>query len=641
MSKINLQSYTVYQLINSTAQAHPDAIAQMYRPAPGKPYANITFGEMYANVQAIALGLLELGLQQTEKVGLIADVGYRWNWACMAIDCIGGVDVPRGTDATEQDLLYIFSHTECRIIFLEHATIYKKLQQHLDKLKELKYIIFFDDPGELSMPAGIETISLQKLIENGEAKKKTDPDLFHKKASAIVEDDLCTIIYTSGTTGSPKGVMHTQKSYVWEIVHAVEGIKVKPFGVTMGFLPPWHVAERLVEAIAMRTLTAVAFTSIPTLAKDLQEARPTFLLSVPRVWESFYNRVLENVKKGSPIARGIFNFSRAVALTFSLQKDILLGRKYRLDPTNIIVLFAEKVWALIALIFLFPFYIFARLILAKVSRALGGRLGFAISGAGALPEYIDRFFYALGVPIVETYGLTENMGVTCRRSLPGLVVGTIGRPFPGAEIKLLDEKGNLITQPNIKGVAYHRGPHIMKGYYKEVEKTRAVLSEDGWLNSGDIMVYTVSGDLKFSGRAKDTIVLFSGENVEPGPIEDILKQSDFITNVVVVGQDQKTLGALLIPDEESVRKHFKEKGAGELPSSISAWRDHQDILAFFRNEIKTLNSQKNGFKNFERVGPYYLLEQDFTVGDEITQTLKIKRNVVFDKYASEIEGMYR
>ena len=633
---LKLPAYTYYWLIQKSAEQYPDSIAQMYRPAKGQPYEKATFREVAEQMQNISLGLLELGMQKGDKVGLIADVGHRWLRSCWGICAVGGVDVPRGTDATVGDLTYIFEHAACKIIFLEHRSVYEKIQDRLASFPGLRTIVFFEDPGQLSVE-GIEILTLDELMERGRSVQNGAAK-FHEVGRSIGEEELATIIYTSGTTGNPKGVMHTQKSHVWAIDHSIRGVRVDPNGVTMGFLPPWHIAERLIEGVAWRTITATAFTSVPTLAKDLQEARPTFLLSVPRVWESFYSRIVDGVKKAPPVARALFNFSRWSANHFSLQKDVLLGRRYRLVPENILVSVLKKFWALNALWLLLLPNLFAQLILGKVRKGLGGRVRFAISGAGALPEHIDRFFYSIGISILETYGMTETSGVTCRREWPHTVVGTVGKPYPGTAIKLLDEAGNEITKPNTKGVAWHRGPHIMQGYYKQPEKTAEVL-KDGWLNSGDILVYTVSGELKFAGRAKDTIVLLGGENVEPQPIEDVLSQSVLIAQVVVVGQDKKTLGALITPAREAVLNRAREAGEN-LDDDIAAWSSNAWVAKLYKEEIRKHVSDKNGFKSFEKVTTFALLPQEFQVGEELTQTLKVRRNVVFEKYTKEIESMY-
>jgi long-chain acyl-CoA synthetase len=633
-----LNKYTVYEMVKATAEKYPQYVAQLYRPDKNSPYAKVTIGEFFEKSRAISLGLDAIGMQRGDKVGFIADVGPQWLPISLGITAIGGVDVPRGTDATAQDLLYIFQHADCPIIILENEKVYANIQASLGEFKNLKTIIFMN-AAKPQVPGHITVLSLDSVIEKGKAAHAANPHRYAELGSRVSEDDLATIIYTSGTTGNPKGVMHTHKSLSWEVWHVADGLPVKPGGVTMGFLPPWHVAERLIESVAFTRGVAIAFTSVATLAKDLQEARPTFLLSVPRVWESFYNKVLDGVKKASPVARGLFHFARSSAAHYSIEKDILANRKYRLDQPSVLFHLLRRPLALINLLLLFVPNLLAQLILGKVRRALGGRVQFALSGAGALPEHIDRFFYSIGVAIVETYGMTETCGVTCRRTYPGTVIGTVGKPIAGTKVKLLDEQGNEVTKPNTKGVCWHYGPHIMKGYYKEEQKTAEVL-KDGWLNSGDILVYTANGELKFAGRAKDTIVLFGGENVEPQPIEDTLIQSEYIHQVVVVGQDRKTLGALIVPAKEAVLKYAEERKIS-LPADMREWPQNAEIQKLFKTEIKERISEKTGFKNFEKVTTFAILPEEFKVGDELTQTLKVRRNVVFEKYAKEIEEMYK
>jgi long-chain acyl-CoA synthetase len=584
------------------------------------------------------MGLDAIGLKRGDKVGFIADVGANWLPVSMGITCIGGVDVPRGTDATPQELLYIFKHADCPIIILDNEKVFASISGQLSQFEHLKTIIFVNG-AKPQVPGHIKVYSLEEIIASGRSAHSAAPNRYAELGAAVSEEDLVTIIYTSGTTGNPKGVMHSNKSLSWEISHVADNIYFRPHGITMGFLPPWHVAERLIESVALTKGIAIAFTSVPTLAKDLQEARPTFLLSVPRVWESFYNRVMDGVKKASPIARGLFGFARWSAMHFSIEKDILANRKYRLSTPSVFYHLLRRPLALVALFWLLVPNLLAQAILGKVRRGLGGRVEFALSGAGALPEHIDRFFYSIGISIVETYGMTETGGVTCRRDYPGAVIGTVGKNIAGTKIKLLDDHGNEVTKPNTKGVCWHYGPHIMKGYYKEEQKTAEVL-KDGWLNSGDILVYTANGELKFAGRAKDTIVLFGGENVEPQPIEDTLIQSEFIHQVVVVGQDKKTLGALIVPAKEAVQKYAAEQKIS-LPAEMRDWPLNPEIQKLFKAQIKDRVSDKAGFKNFEKVSTFTVIPDEFKIGDELTQTLKVRRNVVFDKYAKQIEEMYK
>lgn len=628
----------MFELLTKSVGNHPTAVAQMYRADKNSPYTKVTFQEFADKARAIGLGLDSIGLNRGDKVGFISDVGQNWLPISMGINSIGGVDVPRGTDATAQELAYIFKHADCPVIILDNEKVYQSIAPSLSSFEHLKTIIFINGANP-QVPSHITVYALSDIIEKGVAAHSASPQRYAELGGRIAEDDLVTIIYTSGTTGNPKGVMHTHKSLAWEVWHVADGLPIEAGGVTMGFLPPWHVAERLIESVSLTKGVAIAFTSVATLSKDLQEARPTFLLSVPRVWESFYNKVIDGVKKASPVARKIFGFARWSAAHFSKEKDVLTNTKYQLQKPSVLFHLVRRPIALLNLLLLFIPNLLAQVILGKVRKGLGGRVQFALSGAGALPEHIDRFFYSIGIAIVETYGMTETGGVTCRRTYPGTVIGTVGKPINGTRVKLLDDHGNEVTKPNTKGVCWHTGPHIMKGYYKEDQKTAEVL-KDGWLNSGDILVYTGNGELKFAGRAKDTIVLFGGENVEPQPIEDTLIQSDFIHQIVVVGQDKKTLGALIVPAKEAVQKYADENKIS-LSTEMRDWAGNSDIQKLFKTEIKERVSEKAGFKNFERVTTFTVIPEEFKVGEELTQTLKVRRNVVFDKYAKQIEEMYK
>ncbi|MEM7180262.1 MAG: AMP-binding protein [Spirochaetota bacterium] len=640
MTNTNSRVYTHYWLVKETVDTYPDAAAQMYRTTEKSDFQTKSFQQLFAEIQETALGLDSLGMQKGDTVGLIADVGHRWLPTSLGIGTIGGIDVPRGTDATPGDLQYIFQHAECKFIFLETPKVYDKIQNILAEFTHLHTIIFFAGADSVQAQQSLKILSLKALQDLGKQKLQKNPTRYEQLAKAVKEEDTLTIIYTSGTTGTPKGVVHTHKSLTWEVFNLVEDVAIPPLGAAMGFLPPWHVAERLIELASLKVASSVAFTSVATLGKDLQIVNPTFLISVPRVWESFYNRIMSNVQKAPVVARALFHFAHFTALRYSKWKDTLLGLQYRLEEEAVLLSLGRKIMAGFGIFALFLPNLLAQKILTKVKRALGNRILFAISGAGALPEYIDRLFYSIGIPIIDTYGMTETCGVSVRRGLSRTVIGTVGKPLGGVSIKLLDTAGNVITNPNTKGIAYHKGPNIMKEYYKQPEKTKEVLSDDGWLNSGDILILTSDGDLKFTGRAKDTIVLLGGENVEPLPIEDALKQSPYIVQCVVVGQDKKNIAALLVPDTEAILGYFQEQNIQVSPDP-SSWNDDIPITNLFKSEIKRLNAISSGFKVFEKVTNFYILAEEFQIGVELTQTLKVKRNIVFEKYENEIESLYK
>ncbi len=642
--RYQLEHDTIYHLVKKSAVANPEAVAQLYK-ADGRAFAPLTYRELYENVRRISAGLVELGLQNQDHAALIADVGPRWLWCSFGINCAGGVDVPRGTDATAEDLRYIFQHADCKIVFLENELALEKLRDLLANLPQLHTIVLLSPPGRpVHLPGSIRHFSLDQLMELGARLLADRPEVFDERGQHILPDDLATIIYTSGTTGTPKGVMLTHRNLAWEAgalgrMLQEDGL---PFGVgdrTLGFLPPWHIGERMFETYVYFTGATIAFTAIASLSQDLQQVRPTVMFSVPRVWESFYNKMLESVRNAPPLRQALFAFARRTAVAWSRHTANLSGKIYRLAPRGFAAELFSRLASLCFVLCAWPAAAFARLVFSRVRAILGGKIRFAISGAGALPEAIDRLFAAIGLPIIEVYGMTETSAVSTARLLGNHVIGTIGRPIQGVSIQLRSETGALIDAPGVKGVAFHRGPNIMKGYYKEPEKSAQAV-QDGWLNSGDILVWTAQGDLKFAGRAKDTIVLLGGENIEPEPIEFALLQSPFVRQTMVVGQDQKHLGALIVPDFDAVRRHLDALGETP-PVDPRQICEHAFVQNLFKREIRERVSDKTGFKGFERVAAFHLITEEFKPGAELTQTLKLRRNVAAEKHAGAISAMFR
>ena len=637
---INPKKNTIYHFIKQTVERNKERLCQNFRN-DNKEIINRNYIEFYYLLEKISSALIFIGCNKEDKVGLIADSGPNFLLLSLSINSIGAVDVPRGTDATKEDLLYILNHTNCRFLFLENKKAFEKIENELFNLKSLEYIIFFNDE-KVETISKINVLSLEQLINIG--KNNLNTSVLEERGESIKKEDLCTIIYTSGTTGVPKGVMLSHNNFVWMAIKLEEalretGLEFQGDETTLGYLPPWHIGDRIFETGCFGIGVLVVFTTIPNLASDLKRVNPTLLFSVPRVWENFYNKIWDSVNQASFFKRLVFKFSTLSATKFTHHLDNLLGRLLELEKKSYMMEFYGKLISLIFTFILLIPYIITKPILKKVREALGTKIRFAFSGAGALPYHIDRFFYSIGIPILESYGMTETTAVSCLRAFNRPVIGTLGKPLSEIEVKLLDEKGNIVKDANTKGVAHHKGQHIMMGYYKDEERTKATISSDGFLNSGDILIYTQKGELKFAGRAKDTIVLLGGENVEPEPIEFILIQSDFIHQIIIVGQDKKTLGALIVPNFEKTTKILSEKHIS-IPD-YDKWNLDTSIRDLFKNEIKNRISNNKSFKSFEKVSNFYLLSKEFEVGKELTQTLKLKRNVISELYKKEIEELYK
>ncbi|MFB5651376.1 AMP-dependent synthetase/ligase [Leptospira wolffii] len=636
-----LHSQTLYWMMKSSSEAFSNSPAQFFKP-DGKTYKSLAFRELNDLVVRIGLGLVSIGAQKGQNIGLIADSGHRWIWVSLGITNIGSVDVPRGTDSTIEDLVYILNHAKTEVCFAGNSEVVRKISANADAFPYLKTVILFEPSSHPFSKTPFRILHLDDLISLGDRWIQEKGELeFHKRGESVRETDLATIVYTSGTTGRPKGVMLSHRNIIFNVNMSLslDDIRITPADRTMAYLPPWHIAERLIETACIRAGASEAFTSISSLGQDLQDIKPTFLLSVPRVWESFYNKVQDKLKDASPVGKFLFKTFQSVASSYYTYKSRFVGLEFTLHKRNLLLEIVYRSVAFFGALLYFVPNILAQALFSKIRKSLGGNLKFAISGAGALPEYIDRFFNSIGIPILEGYGMTETSGASTRRRLDRISVGTLGKCIPGVEIKILDEKGEEIHEPGIKGIAWHRGDHIMQGYYLDPEKTAETI-KDGWLNSGDLLLWTAQGELKYAGRAKDTIVLLGGENLEPEPIEFALTQSELVLQAMVVGHDQKVLGALLVPDWDVLDKQLRE-WKSRLLQEIEDPNSDPDVRELFKKEIKERVSAKNGFKNFEKVSNFYLLPKKFEPGDELTMTMKIRRNVVSDKYKDQIEELYR
>ncbi len=633
----NKEQLTLYHFLTEAVAKYADRPVARTR-AGGTEWREYTYSQWNTWIQELAMGFVEIGAAPGDKIVHIADNRMEWMVITMAINSLGCVDVPRGTDATLDDLSYIIKHTEATILIIESDKALAKLDGRWGDFPSLKCVVKIDG-AEPNIP-GKKTYKLDQLREMGKTKiASSGLETYHSRGRAIKPDDLATIIYTSGTTGTPKGVMLRHDSLVWEVGLAGKVLDLNTYDSTMCFLPPWHIAERALETAMISVGGCGNFTSVPTMVADLAACRPTVMLAVPRVWEGFYNRIHDQVQKAPAVRRGLFGFAKAGASQYTMAKQYILGLvAYAESPS--ITEYLKRLGYLLGFPLFFLWGAFGGLILGRIRKLLGGRVRLAFSGAGALPHNIDLFFRACGVPIVEAYGMTETTAVSTIRRPKRNKFQTLGPTLPGIEIQLRDEKGAVINEPGVKGIAWHKGPNIMVGYFKEPEKTKQTIDSQGYLNSGDLLVRTRTGEYRFAGRAKDTIVLLGGENIEPVPIEDKIKESPYVTNVMVVGQDRKTLGAIVTPNVDAV-KEWASVTKVQLPPDANRWNENPELRNLYKGEIRRLVSDKNGFKSFEKVTNFHILHKDFEAGKEMTETLKVKRNVVADMYAKEIDTLYR
>lgn len=635
---------TIPQRIRSIAQMYYSTPAQMSRPtakvsAQDSGFRSTIYKDFWDEVCRFGAGLTTLGLERGAHVGMISDNRREWLVADVAILSLGAADVPRGSDSTKEEVSYILQHADCVAVIAEDSAQTEKILAGLPEKTALKFLIVLDDslPAHRKAPSSLQLLNYSEVLARGAGELKKSPRVFDAQVDLGKAGDLATIIYTSGTTGEPKGVMLTHRSFTFQVdrVYGVLGIKNRDVFLTV--LPIWHSYERAIEYVVLCCGATIAYSKPigKIMLEDLAATRPHWFPSVPRIWESVRSSIYRNVKEKSPVIQGLFNFFVAVGGLHADLKDKFLGRWPRFKPHwNL----PTQIWTFLPMVLLWPLKALGGVILFRKLRALlGDRFVAGISGGGALPSHVDQFFRAIGILVLEGYGLTECGPVLGVRVQKHPVPKTIGPLFKDIEYQVIDEETGKPVGPGHKGELWVKTPQTMLGYYKRPEATAKVLKE-GWLNTGDLVRATVKKEFQIVGRSKDTIVLRGGENIEPEPIEQKLLQSEFIDQIMVVGQDQKYLGALIVPNFDLLEKFARERRITYLDKEELL--DNSQILEVVHEVIQHLVNPRTGFKSFERVFKFRLLPRAFQVGVEMTQKLSLKRNVVAELYKAQIAELF-
>ncbi len=631
-------SMTIPQLLQDIAQRYPDNSAQLFKDDDGTFHPR-TWQELRTLVDRCAAGLEALGVRRGDHVGLISENRAEWFIADLATMTIGAADVPRGNDATPKELAFILGVTETAVVFVENKTQLTKVLDVSDQISALKTIILLDNTfdGATETNGTITVTNFEDILSKGAQVLEQDPRRIDTARDAGDGDDVATVIFTSGTTGEPKGVMLSHRNFLHQVENVPLLIDVGPDDIWLCVLPVWHSFERIMQYVSLGAGSALAYSKPvgKIMLADFQKVRPTWMASVPRIWEAIRSGIYQNVKKGSAVSRALFSFFVRVGGAWASLRDMFTGRLPRFHKR---VRAVDAVLAAVPLLLLTPFKLLGDvLVFSKIRARLGGRFKAGISGGGALPSVVDKFFSAAGVLLLEGYGLTETAPVLGVRAQKHPVPGTVGPVFPGTEIKIVDDNGNTLS-PGEQGVVFARGPQVMKGYYRRPDLTSQILSDDGWLNTGDLGMLTWDNELKITGRAKDTIVLLGGENIEPAPIEERLRESEFISQAVVLGQDQKFLAVLIVPDFEILDAWAADEQI--TVSSRDALVEEPRVRTLFNQIISGLVSTHNGFKSFEQIYRFTLLPVEFTVGEELSAKQEIKRHVIQERYGRQIEALF-
>lgn len=633
---------TLPRMLREVSQKYPDIPAQMTRISKEGDFETVTYKELYDNSQAFAGGLLALGTVRGEKVGLISDNRKEWEQADMGIMTIGACDVPRGCDASEKDLKYILSFTEVKTCIVENEFQIRKILNVKDEIPTLKRFIIFEEPTEnevkLCKEAKIDLLRFYDVVEDGKKYNEKNPGKVEAEIEVGQWDDIAAIIFTSGTTGVPKGVTLSHGNFITQLDELQERIYLKPAERAICVLPVWHVFQRLVEYVII-SQTAVLCYSKPIgsiLLPDMLALNPTLLPAVPRVFEAVYEGITKKMRRTGGIVEALFNFFTAIAICHSWM-DRKMFRKNFMTHNE----FTPGYWLLFIIpwLLLYPWKLLGNvLVFKKVKAMLGTNFRAGVAGGGAYPKAIDQFFWALGINVVEGYGMTETAPVVAVRPVDAPIFGCIGTPIRGVSARIVDMEGNVL-KPGNKGVLQIKGGTVMKGYYKRPELTEKAISPDGWLDTGDLAIESIHGELKILGRVKDTIVLTGGENIEPLPLEAKMQESRFIQTAVVVGQDQRNLGALILPNQEELELWANE-------NNIS-FKDFEDLVKkpeaykLIEDEIKELINAKNGFRMFEKIVKFAFLTKPFEVGKELSAKQEIMRYKLTEIYEKEIKGIFK
>ncbi len=642
----------MFKMAKNVAEVYKES-AEKYANLPAffskdekKQYSSVNYKELYEYGLNLAEALIDLGVQARDKIGLIADHRLEWVIADAATLFTGSADVPRGTDVTEAELEYILEHSESKVLFVENDKVLEKFNRVKSKTS-VKTIIIMDPKakGENGV------LKLYDLIEKGKQLRSSGSKKAEARIAEIKPDDLLTLIYTSGTTGKPKGVMLMHSNLMHQIHDVTPLLQSNSKDRFLSILPVWHIFERAFMYVAIHSGSATYFTNVRDMRDDFSKAKPTFMGSAPRLWESIYLGIYNRIKdpKQTPaVRRTLFNVAYFFSKHFHSAIRFLKGNEIDLVGRNPIVsLIRGIVSILVAILTFIPYVLLDLVVLSKIRQATGGHLRATCSGGGALPSHVDAFFNDIGIRVLEGYGMTETSPVISVRTFKNLVMGSVGKVAPRSEVQIRDFNGAVITHVKLdgkiegkrcaRGIVYVRGPQVMKGYYKNPEATDKAL-KDGWMDTGDLGMINYKDTLTLTGRAKDTVVLLGGENVEPVPIENKLLESEYISQIMVIGQDQKNLGAIIIPEFPKLKEWALANGVTD--TDEKSLINNTKVIDFYKKEIKELNSAKYGFKSFEQVSPFFLISKPFEVGDELTNLMKLKRHIITDKYKDQIKKIY-
>src|SRR5262245_59492324 len=586
-------SKTVADLAPLAAQRHADLPAVTYKDASGQ-WVSKTYAEVGDTIRKLALGLIELGIESGDKVSILANTRPEWTYFDFAVLSIGAAVVPVYQTNSPEECQYVLENSDAKAVIVEDSEQLAKIEEIRERVPKLEHVICMEGT---SRPA----ISTDELIEAGSGRSDSE---WEARWRSVTPDDICTLIYTSGTTGPPKGCVISHGNYRSMVTMALDESVLDRNTTTYLFLPLAHSFALLIQFLSFDLGGNIAYWERDPLKiiPNLAEVKPDYFPSVPRIFEKIYTAATSEVEKSGGLKRLVFNWAIGVGKK-------VRGRERAGKPVG---------WLLRK-----QYEIADKQVLSKIRALFGGRIKNCVTGAAPINPEILRFFDAAGVLVLEGWGMTETSTAATVARPDAFKFGKVGKAFKGCEIRIAEE-GEILV----------RGPNVFQGYYKNEAATRETL-EDGWLHTGDIGELDADGYLSITGRKKDIIITAGGKNITPANLETEIKQSPYVSQCVVIGDRRPFLVALITLDMEECAKLGAEKG---WPTDAAALARHEGMRQMLQEHIDHVNKK---FARVEQVKKFVILPNDLSQeGGELTPTLKVKRNVVADKYEKEVDALY-
>lgn len=618
-----------------TARHYGDSLA-LHDPH-SKPEIKLTYHQLWEKIQQFAAGLQVLGIKPEDKISIFADNSPRWFIADQGTMTAGCANVVRSSQAEQQELLYIYHDSDSVGLIVENHKTLDKLAPHFNESPP-QFVIFLSDeiPPENTT---YKVLNFKQVLEIG--------DSITLQPIPKNPQDLATLIYTSGTTGQPKGAMLSHYNLLHQITALEVILPLTPHSKALSILPSWHAYERTCEYYILAHGCTLVYTNLRSLKKDLQTQKPELMVGVPRLWESIYEGIQKSIREQSQNQQKLVSFFLNISEQYIIAKRISEGLS--LDHAHASA--GERTQAKIKASVLSPLHqLGEKLVYQKIRLATGGNIKFLVSGGGSLARHLDTFFEIIGIPVLVGYGLTETSPVVTVRQPNHNLRGSSGRPIDSTTIAIVHPETRKPLPPWEKGLVLIKGSPVMQGYYKKESATAKAIDSEGWFDSGDLGYLTPDGDLVLTGRSKDTIVLSNGENIEPQPIEDACLRSPYIDQIMLVGQDQRILGALIVPNLDALQGWITAQNmAITLPEAncspdsplVQQINQNNSIQGLFRQELTREVQNRPGYRADDRIGSFYLLFEPFSQENGMmTQTLKIKRPVVTEQYQSVIDALF-